>query len=172
MNPISPTTKLDRKATFKNLYERLFNEQEFPVADELATADFVDHAAPPSNPHGPDGLKSLVRWIHSAFPDALYTVVDMVEEGDKLFMWTILSGTHMGNFMGNPPTGKTFSQDQMHLLRMEGSKIAEHWAVRDDLKMMQQLGILPDRELLTGSTVPSPQSQLPNHQHGSRSLSI
>ncbi len=84
MSSIGSMTSLERKATFQNLYERLFNGQEFGVADELATPDFIDHAAPPNNPHGPDGLRSLVRWIHTAFPDALYTVIDMIEEGDKL----------------------------------------------------------------------------------------
>lgn len=53
------------------------------------------------------------------------------------------SGTHKGVFRGIPPTGRRFEQAQMHFLRFEGGKAAEHWAVRDDLGMLQQLGALP-----------------------------
>jgi predicted ester cyclase len=54
------------------------------------------------------------------------------------------SGTHDGEFMGHPPTGRRFSVEQMHWLRVEGGKVAEHWAVRDDMGHARQLGLLPE----------------------------
>ena len=54
-----------------------------------------------------------------------------------------LSGTHRGELLGMPPTGRAFSVQHMHMLRMRDGRSCEHWAVRDDLGMLQQLGIIP-----------------------------
>jgi predicted ester cyclase len=57
-----------------------------------------------------------------------------------------LTATHQGLFPGfleMPPTGKSICQRQIHILRIQDGKVAEHWVIRDDLTMMQQLGLIP-----------------------------
>jgi predicted ester cyclase len=54
-----------------------------------------------------------------------------------------LTGTNQGEFQGRPPTGKRVAQPQMHVFRLFEGKMVEHWEVRDDLSMMQQLGVVP-----------------------------
>ncbi len=50
-------------------------------------------------------------------------------------------GTHTGEFMGKPATGKRFESEAIHLYRVENGKLSEHWAKRDDLGMARQLGL-------------------------------
>ena len=57
-----------------------------------------------------------------------------------------MSGTHQGPLMGMPPTGRSMQQAHMHFVRFRDGKAIEHWGVRDDLSMMQQLGVIPEPE--------------------------
>src|SRR4051794_13850811 len=92
----------ERKITFRKLYERLFNGNELSVADEFVTPDFVNHTAPGDSPRGPEGIRGTVTMLHTAFPDLHYTINELIEEGNKLAMRVTVSGTHRGNFLGNP----------------------------------------------------------------------
>jgi predicted ester cyclase len=84
-----------------------------------------------------------VTWLSAAFPDMHMAVDDVLAEGDKVVLQTTMSGTHQGPFMGITPTGRRFAQRQVHFLRIVDGKAVEHWAVRDDLGFMQQLGAAP-----------------------------
>ena len=127
-------------------FERLFNTGELALADELVSADFLNHDAPPDVPRGPAGLRGIVTMLRTAFPDIHYETAEVLGEGDKVVVRTIMRGTHTGPFMGIPPTGRSFVQEQIHLLRFVDGKAVEHRAVRDDLGMLQQLGVIPARE--------------------------
>jgi len=129
------------KETVQALYDRLFNGGDLSAADDLAAVDFLNHTAPAMAPRGPEALKSLITWLRAAFPDSHYAVKEMIAEGDHVAVYLSFSGTHQGTFMGASPTGRRFSQDQMHFIRLQDGKVDEHWAVRDDLGMMRQLGI-------------------------------
>ncbi|MGH2587705.1 MAG: ester cyclase, partial [Dehalococcoidia bacterium] len=75
-----------------------------------------------------------------------YDVAELIAEGDKVVARTTLRGTHNGPFMGIEPTGRRVVQEQIHILRFADGKAFEHRAVRDDLGMMQQLGVVPAPE--------------------------
>jgi len=120
--------------------QELFGAARLELADELISADFVDHEAPEGFPAGPESAKSTVRWLHGAFDDMHYEVEDVFSEGDRVALRATFSAIHTGEFMGRPATGKPFSASQTHLFRVEDGKIAEHWANRDDAGMMRQLG--------------------------------
>ena len=124
-------------------FERLFNTGELALANELVSADFLNHEAPPDAPRGPAGLRQIVTMLRTAFPDIHYETAEMIAEGDKVVARTILRGTHTGPFMGMPPTGRPVVQEQIHILRFVDGKAVEHRAVRDDLGMMRQLGLIP-----------------------------
>jgi predicted ester cyclase len=68
-----------------------------------------------------------------AFPDLHAELHQLVAEGDLVVGRLILSGTHQGEFMGVPPTGRSFPVQHMHMYRVADGKAAEHWACRDDL---------------------------------------
>ena len=52
-------------------------------------------------------------------------------------------GTHKGEFMGIAPTGKPIDISEIHIVRIDGDKMVEHWGNGDELGMMQQLGVIP-----------------------------
>ncbi|HEY7122375.1 MAG TPA: ester cyclase [Ktedonobacterales bacterium] len=132
------------KAIVRRIWEEVFNRRNLALADELLTPDSINHETPPGvTAEGPESLKQIVTMLKAAFPDFRMTVEDMIAEGDQVVSRTTLSGTHQGTFMGIPPTGKRFRQQQIHVVRVSDGKAAEHWAVRDDVGMMQQLGVMP-----------------------------
>jgi predicted ester cyclase len=117
-------------------------EEEAP---RLFSSDYLDHNAP-ADERGPDRPVSMGRQLRRAFPDLDYVVDNVVAEDNIVAMRMTLTGTHKGPLMGGfplPPTGRRVEMKMIHMVRMVDGRIAEHWAVRDDLSMMRQLGLLP-----------------------------
>lgn len=86
-----------------------------------------------------------IKTLTIAFPDHHHQIQELIAEGDKVVMRCTITGTHQGIFPGfleMPPTGKSICQPQIHILRVQDHQISEHFVVRDDLAMMQQLGII------------------------------
>jgi steroid delta-isomerase-like uncharacterized protein len=132
------------KTLARRIWDDVFNNRNLGVADELVAPDAVNHEAGPGAPsRGPESLKAAVTWLSTAFPDMHMAIDDVLAEGDKVVLQTTMSGTHQGTFMGIAPTGRRFAQRQVHFLRIKDGKAVEHWAVRDDLGFLQQLGAAP-----------------------------
>jgi predicted ester cyclase len=70
-------------------------------------------------------------------------IEDAAGDGETVAVRGACSGTHEGEFWGIPPTGKRFPVQQSHWFRVVDGKVADHWAVRDDLVILRQLGVLP-----------------------------
>jgi steroid delta-isomerase-like uncharacterized protein len=137
------TTEAENKATVQHLYEQLFNQVNLSVADEVIAPDFINHNDPPESNRGPEAMRQLITRLITAFPYMHYTVEELIAEGDTVAIRVTVSATHLGPFQGIPPTGRSFRQAQMHFIRFRDGKVVEHRAVRDDLGMMQQLGVIP-----------------------------
>ena len=133
------------KALVRRFYDEVFIKGNLDAVDELCTTDFVDHEAPPGMPPGIEGVKAVVSMYRTAFPDLHATVEDVVSEGDRAAARVTFGGTHKGEMMGMPPTGKSFEASTIDILRFEGGKAAEHWGVTDQMGMMQQLGVIPEQ---------------------------
>jgi predicted ester cyclase len=133
----------ENKARFRRTFEELFNRGNLDVADDLVAPDFFNHDAPPDQNRGPESMRGTVNMLRSAFPDLHFTIEELVAEGDTVMGRVTMAGTHQGAFMGFAPTGHTFLQEQMHLVRFRDGKGIEHRTVRDDLGMMHQLGMIP-----------------------------
>ena len=132
------------KAIARRVWNDVFNKRDLALADELVAADAINHEAPPGVPaRGPESLKAAVTWLSAAFPDMHMAIDDVVAEGDKVVLQTTFSGTHQGPFWGIAPTGRRFAQHHVHVFRLADAKVVEHWAVRDDLGFLQQLGAAP-----------------------------
>ena len=133
----------DNRAVTQRFYEEVWNKGDLDAVDDLMTSDFVDHAAPPGFPSGPEGAKQVFSMYRTAFPDFRLSVEDLVAEDDKVVARWVTHGTHQGELMGIPPTGKPVTVAGIDVFRLAGGKIAEHWAEFDMLGMMQQLGVIP-----------------------------
>ena len=89
-------------------------------------------------------MRDMVTMFRTAFPDLQVTVDDLIAEGDKVVARITAKGTHKGEFMGTPATNKQISMQEIHICRIAGGKIVEHWGLEDSLGMMQQLGMIPE----------------------------
>jgi steroid delta-isomerase-like uncharacterized protein len=132
------------KAIVVQLYEEVWNCGNLDLADKLVAPSAVDHdpQRPPSAPVGPQGLKAVVTMRRRAFPDDHHTIEDLVAEGDKVVARLTRTGTHQGTFLDLPPTGKPISTTSIHIFRFADGQLVEHWACRDDLGLLQQLGAI------------------------------
>jgi predicted ester cyclase len=82
------------------------------------------------------------RALHRAFPDLRVTVGDVIAEGDKVVSRNSVTGTHQGEYMGIPPTGKSVTYNEIFIVRFVNGRIAETWGVVDVLSQMKQLGLI------------------------------
>jgi steroid delta-isomerase-like uncharacterized protein len=128
-------------------FTELFSTGDEALADEVLSPDVVfNGTAGDGELHGVEELKAFVAGYRRAFPDAHSTVEDQLAEGDKVVTRWRARGTHQGELGPIPPTGKRFEMDGVTLERIAGGKIAEVWVARDELGLLRQLGVLPDRE--------------------------
>jgi predicted ester cyclase len=122
-----------------------FNEGRLEVVDEVMSADLDDHSMQPGLPPGREGVKALIRAVRSAFPDIKNTIIRQVAEGDIVVQQIRSAGTMEGDFMGMKATGRRATWDAVHIVRLQDEKIVEHWAVQDQLSLLQQLGLAPSQ---------------------------
>jgi steroid delta-isomerase-like uncharacterized protein len=130
------------KALLRRFYEELWTKGNLEVIPELVAEDFVDHHALPGAPPGREGLAALVTTWRTAFPDMRETVEDLISEGDKVVGRFTMRGTHSGEFMGVPPTGRSVAMSGIDIVRVAGGKIAEFWYGEHLLELMQQVGAI------------------------------
>ena len=133
----------DDAATFRRVPEEVFNQGKLDLIDELFSDDYVEHAAPPQFPQDRQAVRMFVSAVRAAFGDFKYEVLGQWEDGDRHVGWLRASGTMTGDFMDMPASGKSATWDETHIARFDGGKIAEHWAVADQLGMLTQLGFIP-----------------------------
>ena len=118
-----------------------YGQGRYDLAEEVVTADYIDHEAPPGTPAGPEGANAVLSWLRSAFNDLSYEVKDAFGDGDRVAIRLVTRGTHTGEFMGKPATGRPFQMEAIHLYRIENGRVAEHWAKRDDVALAHQIGL-------------------------------
>ncbi len=134
--------KEGNKTIVSRMYEEIHNKGNLDNAHEFVSADFVDHNPPdPNTPKGPEGIKHVFGMFRSAFPDFHTTVEDMISEGDRVVTRLTMHGTHKGEFMGIPATGKEINVPVIDIIRLSRGKAVERWGLEDINGMMHQLGV-------------------------------
>ena len=98
--------------------EEVINQRRLDLIDELFAPDYTNHGAPPELPKGPAGERAFVGMFLAAFPDMHLVIEDIVVAGDKVATRGRFSGTHTGDFMGMPATGRSFSVGSMNIFRI------------------------------------------------------
>ena len=121
-------------------------KEKLAVVDELWSSDYIYHGPQGQEFRGTESLKQLLSHYLEAFPDLHIEIDDLIAEGDKVASRVISMGTHKGELQGIAPTGKEVTTTIILITRLEGGKFAEDWESRDDLGMLQQLGVIPPSE--------------------------
>ncbi len=131
------------KELVTRLHTDVLDTGDLAPIDELVHTDYFNHEAAPGTPGGRDGFRHTVAFLRSGFSDLRFVIEDMVAEGDRVVVRCLFEGTHDGMFLGIPPTGRRVSTQHIHIYRVEGDMVAEHWACRDDIAGFRQLGAQP-----------------------------
>ncbi len=143
MSTVVPMSIEVNKTTNRRFYEEVINQKHLAVLDEIASATYVNHSLPPGLPPGREGLKAFVSAFHAAFPDGRLSIDQMIAEGDTVATRLTFRGTHTGDFLGIPPTGKQVAVPALDMARYADGKLVEHWGGPDQMSLMQQLGVIP-----------------------------
>jgi steroid delta-isomerase-like uncharacterized protein len=125
--------------------ERFFdrvNAGDMGVIDEVLAEDMIEHEPIAPTPDR-EGVRQFFAMARAGFPDMRMTSSHMVEEGDLVMIHGLMEGTHRGEFMGIPATGREIAVPFADVCRFRDGLIAEHWGVLDSGLMMQQLGLAP-----------------------------
>lgn len=130
----------ENKETIRRFWEEIFNQRKLELIDEIFTGDYVYHGAAGQDVQGREGLKQFLKVYFNAFPDLHAEIEDIFGEGDKVASRAMCRGTHKGDLMGMPPTGKQIAIRVICTNRFAGKQVAEDWELPDLFGMMQQLG--------------------------------
>jgi steroid delta-isomerase-like uncharacterized protein len=133
---------LDAKQTLERMFEEIINQGRLDVADELFAEDYVDHG-PMGDISGRDEFKRLVAQWRAAVPDVHCTVENAIVDGDDAAWLIRTTGTHTGDALGFPATGKPFETVSANIGRFRDGKAAEHWSEQGLFSMLLQVGVLP-----------------------------
>jgi len=139
----------DKMALVRRLYDDAINRQDAVAAAAFYTIDAVNHR----QSVGRTGMLKVFEALFSTFPDFHYRILEETAEGDRVVCKVTMTGTHRGRptvlpevfngmLAGVAPTGIRVEVLQFHSFRIRDGKITEHAAVRDDLGMLLQLGLL------------------------------
>ena len=133
----------ENKAAVRRWLEEGWNQGNVAVIDALAAPDFVDHHLLPGFPPNASGHKAWLQAARAGFPDVHIAIEDMIAEGDKVVTRMRVTGTHTGEFLGIPPSGKSISIGGIGISRIVDGKSVEYWESFDALGLMQQIGAIP-----------------------------
>jgi steroid delta-isomerase-like uncharacterized protein len=134
----------DSAATVRQIYEAI-NSRDLDAFGGLMADDFIEHEETPGLAPSKDGVLAFFAMQLAAFPDMRMHVQDVVADGGKVVARVRFTGTHSGDFMGMPATGRSVDANlfDMFVIGDDGMAL-EHWGVMDQLAIMQQLGAVPE----------------------------
>jgi C-1 hydroxylase len=122
------------------------NKRDLDAIAGMLADDYYSHAIPDPGPvHGPEVGVRVARTFLAAFPDYRVEVLDLVAEGDRAVIRFHETGTHLGDDLGIPASGRAMDMEGAYIWRFgNDGKLAEEWVYEDNLTFMQQLGVLPE----------------------------
>ena len=120
----------NNKAIVRRLIEEVLNGGRLEVLDEL---------------YAPELAPAARRWItpfRASFPDVHMAILELIAEGDAVVSRFTCSATHLGEWLGHPPTGRRFERvDEVSIFRLRDGKITQVWSLEDSLGRLRQLGL-------------------------------
>ena len=133
----------ENKATIRRLVEEGWNKGDADATISANAPNYTNHSAAPGTAPDSEGARHAALMYLRAFPDLHFTIEDQIAEGDKVVTRWSSTGTHQGEFLGVPATGKSGTCTGINITRFENGMIVEEWQNLDLLGVLQQLGALP-----------------------------
>jgi steroid delta-isomerase-like uncharacterized protein len=127
------------KDLVRRYLQQAYDEGRPEIVDECFAEDYVNHDPAPGLSPDREGEKLLVAMFHEAFPDLKSSVDDQIAEGDMVFTRWSAVGTHQGEIMGIPPTGRRVTMDGHEVTRIRDGKVVEYWINWDAAGFVRQL---------------------------------
>jgi steroid delta-isomerase-like uncharacterized protein len=124
--------------------DEVFNKGNVDIADEYMTEDFIENSPAPGTEASREGFKQWVTAMRASFPDLKATIERVVAQDDLVVVHIRQEGTNTGPMMGMPATGRKMNITGLDMVRIRDGKAAEHWGYFEEMKMMQQLGMMPE----------------------------
>ncbi|HUI02828.1 MAG TPA: ester cyclase [Acidimicrobiales bacterium] len=133
---------MDVNALVHRIFDEIVNNGDLEVVDEIFTEDFLDHGAT-GEASGREALKANIAQFRAAVPDLCCEVENLFSEGDWAAWVVRTTGTHAGDGLGVPATGKAFETVSANIGRFRDGRAAEHWSEQGMMSMLAQIGVLP-----------------------------
>ena len=138
------TTPHDLKTLARRFTDEVLNAHDLDHAlTELVAEDFIEQNPLPGQGPGRAGLADILAMMFAAFPDMHWSVFDTLGEGDRIVSLSTWTGTHEGEFMGIPATGRRVAVEAWTIDRYRDGQLAESRIIMDVAGMLAQLGVLP-----------------------------
>jgi steroid delta-isomerase-like uncharacterized protein len=125
------------------------NKGHLEAFHEIFTPNVVDHDPAPDQGKGPEGFIQFFTAFRAACPDLEVGVDHMASDEDNVAIAYTITGTHKGNFMGIPPTGKKMKASGVQIARFDNGKIVERWGSSDELGILKQIGAVNGADSIT-----------------------
>ncbi len=134
-------TAEENKQVVRELYEEVFQKHRLELVDRFIHDDYVQHN--PDLPKGKAGFIEFHLGFFSAIPDAFASINQLVAEGDLVWVYNTITGTHLGpGIAGLEPTGNAIRYDVVDMFRLRDGKLADHWDVADTRALFTQVGAI------------------------------
>jgi steroid delta-isomerase-like uncharacterized protein len=120
-----------------------FNPKNKAMLDTIMTSDWLDIPLAPGQGPGREGMKAVIDRYYASFPDFVAKIEDVVAQGDKVTVRSIIRATHKGEFASLPASGKRIEIMTIDIHEICDGKIVKTWHSEDWLTGLFQMGILP-----------------------------
>ena len=132
------------KALISRLMDEVVSQGNYDAADGLVDPHFVGHSPTPGfDTEGLEAYKQFFRTMRGAFPDLRIEIHEQLSVDDRVVTRWTARATHLGEFMGLPPSGKQGAMSGINIDRIQNGKVVECWSLSDELGLMRQIGALP-----------------------------
>ncbi len=131
------------KRVMQRFYDEVVNEGNLDLIDKLLAEDFEEHEETPGIGPGREGVKQFFAMLRTAFPDVSCEVEHLLGEGVFVVARVRMHGTHQGEFMGVPASGRPIDVQVWDLVHLTDGVATAHWGLMDAMTLMQQIGVAP-----------------------------
>ena len=129
---------MSNKAIVRRFVEEIFTRGNPAAVDELVAEDFVPHTWP-STGDGRADLKAAIERVRAGLAEVEFTIEDLIAEDDRVVVRLTSGARQVGEFMGMPPSGRSYRIEEIHIFRLRDGQVVEHWHQMDGMGLMRQL---------------------------------
>ncbi|MGO4236105.1 ester cyclase [Pseudarthrobacter sp. YAF2] len=130
---------MTRSEAILKAWNGAWGDGDLAAFEKLLAPDYVRRSKSGSEDYA--SLRKTIEAMHTAFPDSSTEILDIVEDGTKVAVHWKTTGTHQGEFMDVPATGRSVNVTGASFLRFENDKLAEEWVIWDPRELLSALGI-------------------------------